>query len=163
MKKFHISLYLLFIISALIILLNRYTDLYLTDYRVHFFFLFFAASSFVVIIGHLFNKLKTNKSIISTFIAVGAICFLKAFFTWGGDWKTQNRLYQNIEHKEKSIDIQLRADKFAFGYKQRVIAIYQVAPFIQWTTDIDTNKIDSSKWKRVDLFLNEMKLPVEKQ
>ena len=160
MKNLHLSLYLIFAITASVVLLNRYTDLYLTDYRVHFFFLFFAASSFVVIIGHLFKKLQTNKSIFITFIIVGIVCFLKAFFTWGGDWKTQTRMYQNIENQNKTVDIQLRADKFNFGYKERVVEIYTIAPFMQWTTDVDTTKMDESKWKRVDLKLNEMKLPV---
>lgn len=161
MKKLHLSLYIIFAFTATIILLNRYTDLYLTDYRVHFFFLFLAAASFVVIVGHLFKKLRTNKSIIITFIVIGILSFLKAFFTWGGDWKTQNRLYENIENKNKTIDVQLRADKFSFGYKKRVIAIYNISPYIQWNTDIDTTKIDETKWKRVDLYLNEMQLPAQ--
>lgn len=162
MKKLHLSLYLIFIITSTVVLLNRYTNLYLSDYRVHFFFLFFATSSFVVIIGHLFNKLQTNKSIVITFIIVGSICFLRAFLSWGGDWKTQTRLYKSTTNNNKSIDIQLRADKFAFGYKERVIEIYALAPFIQWTTDIDTSNLKDSQWNRVDLYLNEMKLPQKK-
>lgn len=161
MKKLHIVLYVLFAISATMILLNRYTDLYLTDYRVHFLFLFLAASSFVVIVGHLFKKLQTNKSIIITFILVGIACFLKAFFTWSGDWKTQTRLYTNIKNENKTIDVQLRADKFNFGYKKRVIAIYKIAPFVHWTTDVDTTQLDETKWNRVDLYLNEMELSTE--
>lgn len=162
MKKLHLSLYILFAIAATLILLNRYTDLYLTDYRVHFLFLFLAAATFVVIIGHLFKKLQTSKSIIITFLIVGVACFLKAFFTWGGDWKTQTRIYENVERPNKTIDIQLRADKFNFGYKERVIAIDHIAPFMQWTTDVDTTTLDASKWKRVDLYLNEMQLTEKK-
>ena len=158
MKKLHLSLYVIFVISATLILLNRYTDFYLTDYRIHFLFLFLAVSSFVVIVGHLFKKLQTNKSILITFILVGIACFLKAFFTWGGDWKTQTRLYENVKNESKTIDVQLRADKFNFGYKSRVIAIYKIAPFMHWTTDIDTTELVASKWKRVDLYLNEMEL-----
>ena len=158
MKKLHLSLYLIFAVTAAMVLLNRYTDLYLSDYRVHFFFLFFAASSFVVIVGHVFKKLQTNKSIFITFLLVGIACFLKAFFTWGGDWKTQTKMYQNIENESKSVDIQLRADKFNFGYKERVIEINKIAPFIQWTTDVDTTKMDLTKWKRIDLYVNDMKL-----
>lgn len=159
MKPLHISLYLIFVVTATIILLNRYTDFYLTDYRVHFFFLFFAASSFVVILGHIFKKLRTNKSILITFILVGIVCFLKAFFTWGGDWKTQTILYRHFDDNNNTIDTQLRADKFAFGYKKRVIAIYKIAPFMEWTSDIDTTQIDKSKWKKVDVYVNEMNVP----
>ncbi|CAM4098591.1 hypothetical protein FLAN108750_10215 [Flavobacterium antarcticum] len=161
MKNLHISLYFIFIVTATIILLNRYTDFLLTDYRVHFFFLFFAASSFVIIVGHIFKKLRTTKSIILTFVIVGILCFIKAFFTWVGDWKTQTVLYQNIADKNKTVNVQMRADKFSFGYKKRVIAIYNIAPFMQWTTDIDTTTIDQSKWERVNLDLNEMNLPSE--
>lgn len=163
MQKLHSSLYLIFITTSTILLLNRYTDLYLTDYRVHFFFLFFATSSFAVIVGHLFKKLRTNKSIFITFFIVGIACFLKAFFTWGGDWKTQTVLYRKIHNDNTSINVQLRADKFAFGYKKRVIQIHQIAPFMEWTTDIDTNQIDPGDWKKVNLFLNEMNLPNEKR
>lgn len=159
MKHLHFSLYFIFVITATIVLLNRYTDFYLTDYRVHFFFLFFAASSFVVIVGHLFQKLRSTKSILITFLLVGIVCFLKAFFTWGGDWKTQTVLYRSLEDQNKTIDVQLRADKFAFGYKDRIIAIYNIAPFMEWTSDIDTLKMDHSKWEKVDIHLNEMNLP----
>ena len=161
MRNLRISLYFIFIVTATIILLNRYTDFLLTDYRVHFFFLFFAASSFVIIVGHIFKKLRTTKSIILTFVIVGILCFIKAFFTWVGDWKTQTVLYQNIADKNKTVNVQMRADKFSFGYKKRVIAIYNIAPFMQWTTDIDTTTIDQSKWERVNLDLNEMNLPSE--
>lgn len=163
MKNLHLSLYFTFALSATVILLNRYTDLYLTDYRVHFIFLFLAAASFVVIIGHFFQKLRTNKSILITFLIVGIACFIKAFFTWGGDWKTQTRMYENTANNNKSIDIQLRADKFAFGYKERVIQIQKIAPFVHWTTDIDTNHIDATQWKRTNLYLNEMQLTEVKQ
>ncbi|WP_432670747.1 hypothetical protein [Flavobacterium sp. SM2513] len=162
MKHLHLSLYLIFVITASIVLLNRYTDFHLSDYRVHFFFLFFAASSFVVIVGHLFKKLQTNKSIIITFVLVGTACFLKAFITWSGDWKTQTVLYRNIQNQNKTIDVQMRANRFQFGYNDRVIAIYDIAPFMQWTSDIDTVAMDKSKWKKVDLQLNEMNLPTEK-
>ncbi|MGV9002918.1 hypothetical protein [Flavobacterium sp.] len=162
MKKLHLSLYIIFAITASIILANRYTSFYISDYRVHFLFLFVAASSFVVIVGHLFKKLYTNKSILITFLIVGTLCFLKAFFTWGGDWKTQTILYQNVENENKTIDIQLRADKFSFGYKNRVVEIYKIAPYMQWTTDIDTMHLNASQWKRVDLYLNKMEIPADK-
>ncbi|MDI1255480.1 MAG: hypothetical protein PSV16_05215 [Flavobacterium sp.] len=161
MKKSHLSIYLLFVFTATIVLLNRYTDFHINDYRVHFFFDFFAASSFVIIVGHLFKKLQSNQSILFTFIIVGIVCFLKAFFTWGGDWKTQTILYRNLDDKNKTIDFQMRADRFSFGYKKRVVGIYNLAPFMEWTTDIDTLHIDKSKWQKLNFKVNEMKLPNE--
>lgn len=161
MKKSNLSIYLIFVFTATIVLLNRYTDFHINDYRVHFFFDFFAASSFIIIIGHLFKKLKTNWSILLTFIVVGILFFLKAFFTWGGDWKTQTVLYRNIKDKNKTINFQMRADQFSFGYKKRIVEIYSLVPFIEWTTDTDTLTIDKSKWEKLDLQLNEMQLPKE--
>ena len=162
MKKNHLFIYILFVVTFTIVLLNRYTAFYINDYRVHFLFDFLAAASLVIIVGHLFKKLRTNKSIFITFIVVGILVFLKAFLTWGGDWKTQTILYRNIEDKNKTINFQLRADKFTFGYKDRIICVDKLAPFMEWTTDIDTALIDKSKWEKVNLRVNDMKLPEEK-
>jgi len=159
MKKLHLTLYIIFAFTATIVLLNRYTPFHITDYRVHFFFLFFAASLFVIIIGHLVKKIRSTRSILFTFIIVGTLCFLKAFFTWGGDWKTQTILYRNLADKNKTIDFQMRGDRFSFGYKKRVVGIHSLAPFMEWTTDVDTMYIDKSKWEKLDLNVNEMQLP----
>ncbi|MDX6182041.1 hypothetical protein SGQ44_14155 [Flavobacterium sp. Fl-77] len=109
-------------------------------------------------IGQFLKKLQTNWSIILVFIIIGILCGLKAFFTWGGDWKTQTVLYRNIDNKNKTINFQLRADRFAFGYKKRIVGIYHLAPFMEWTTDVDTLYLDQSKWEKVNLQLNKMKL-----
>ena len=162
MKNSHLSIYIIFVLTATIVLLNRYTGLHINDYRVHFLFDLFAASSFVIIVGHLFKKLRTNRAILFTFLIVGAIVFLKAFFTWGGDWKTQTVLYKNIEDKNKTIEFQMRANQFSFGYKKRINEIYNLVPFIEWKGEIDTAHIDKSKWEKVDLQLNEMQFPKEK-
>lgn len=162
MKKSHLSIYIIFAVTATIIVLNRFTAFYISDYRAHFFFLFFAASSFVIIVGHLFKKLQTNRSILFTFIIVGALCFAKGFLTWNGDWKTQTVLYEKISDENKTIEYQMRGDRFSFGYKKRVMGIYRLAPFMQWTVDVDTVNLDKSKWRKQNLQLNEMGLPIEK-
>lgn len=115
-------------------------------------------SSFVILIGQFFKKLQTNWGILSVFVIIGILCGLKAFFTWGGDWKTQTVLYRNTTNKSQTINYQLRGDRFAFGYKKRVVGIYHLAPFMEWTTDVDTLHLDKSKWEKVNLELNEMKL-----
>ena len=161
MRHLNLSIYIIFAFTVIIILLNRFTPFYIADYRVHFFFLFFAASSFMIIIGHLFKKLRSHQSILFTFIIVGTLCLLKAFFTWDGDWKTQTLLYRNTSDKNKTINYQLSTKRFAFGYKERIVAIYKVMQFIEWTTDIDTLYIDKSKWEKMDLKLNEMQFPKE--
>lgn len=88
--------------------------------------------------------------------------FSKSFFTWGGDWITQTVFYRNIDDKSKTINCQLRADRFSFGSKKRVVQIYDLASFMEWTTDIDTLYIDKSKWEKMDQQLNEMQFPKKK-
>lgn len=156
MKKSSIYLYLLFVFTATIVVLNRYTSFHITDYRVHFFFDFFAVSSFVIIVGQYFKKLQSNRSLIITTLSIGLLLFLKAFFTWGGDWKTQIILYRNYEDTNKTINFQMRADRFSFGYKDRLIAIYKLGPFMEWNTHVDTLGIDTTKWEKVGLKVNEM-------
>lgn len=154
----HIIIYILFVVSATLLLVNRYTDLYINNYAAHFVVLFIAAASFVVIIGHFFGKLKSDKSIVITFLIVGIVCFTKGFLTWGGDWKTQTIIYQDKENSNKSIDFEMRGDRFAFGYKKRVVQVYRLAPFMLWVTDVDTARIDPAKWNKVNLKVNELML-----
>lgn len=152
----HISIYILFVLCATIIVLNRFTALYISDYRLHFALLFIAASTFVIIIGHLFKRLRSTKSIVLTFIIVGTLCFVRAFFTWGGDWKTETVIYRNNDDAKRTIDMQLRGDHFAFGYKQRIVEICKLAPGIVWTTDVDTLQLDQLQWHRVDEQVNSL-------
>lgn len=154
----HLPLYLLFAITAILVLLNRYTPLYISDYRIHFLMLFLAAATFVVIMGHRFDKLKTTKSIAIVFVVVGIACFLKAYLSWGGDWKTQVILYENVANTNKTINYQMRGDRFSFGYKKRVVEIKKIVPTIEWTTDIDTLLMDKTQWKKVDKQINELGL-----
>ena len=157
----HILIYILFILSAVLVVLNRYTSLYINSSILHFIVLFTAASSFVIIIGHLFGKLRTIKSIVITFLIIGGITLGKAFFTWEGDWKTQTVIYKNIENGNQTIEFQLKASRFAFGYRERIIERLKIVPLIDWTTAVDTTALNKSKWKRVNIRINELNLPME--
>ena len=154
----HLPIYILFVIGLTLLLMNRYTDLYISNYVAHFFVLFAASASFVVIIGHLFGKLRSSKSIAITFLLVGVMCFTKGFLTWGGDWKTQIIIYQDNQNTKRSIDFEMRGDRFAFGYKKRVVQVYRIVPFLNWVTDVDTLQMDHSKWNKVNLKVNELML-----
>lgn len=57
-----ILLYLLFLITIAVLLLNRYTDLYINNSIMHFILLILASITFVFIIGRIFGKLQTTKS-----------------------------------------------------------------------------------------------------
>lgn len=154
----NLLLYFVFAVSALLVLLNRYTPFYISDYRLHFVVLFLAASTFVVIIGQRYDKLKSAKSIAVAVVVVGLACFLKAYLSWGGDWKTQTILYENIAKSSTSIDYQLRGDRFSFGYKKRIVEVNRLLPGMQWTTDNDTVVLDPSIWKKVDRVVNTIEL-----
>ncbi|MEO7978242.1 hypothetical protein [Flavobacterium sp.] len=155
----HIIIYILFILTTALILLNRYTPLYINNSILHFIVLFIAAASLTIITGHLFGKLKSNKSILLTFLILGMACFIKGFLTWDGDWKTQTVVYKNIQNGNKTIDYQLRGSRFAFGYRKRIIERLKIVPLIDWTTDIDTVGLDKMQWQKVNIQLNELNLP----
>ena len=83
MKKLHLSIYLLFVFTATIVLLNRYTAFHINDYRLHFFFDFFAASSLIIIVGHIFKKLRSNPIHIDYFFNCGYLVFSESLFYVG--------------------------------------------------------------------------------
>lgn len=154
----NLLLYFVFAVSASLVLLNRYTPFYISDYRLHFAVLFLAAATFVVIIGQRYDKLKSAQSIAIAVGVVGLACFLKAYLSWGGDWKTQTILYENIAKNSTSIDYQLRGDRFSFGYKERIVEVNRLLPGMQWTTDNDTVALDPAVWKKVDRVVNTIQL-----
>jgi len=157
----HITIYILFAITATIILLNRYTALYINNSILHFILLFIAAASFIISIGHLFGKLKSNRSILFTFLIVGILCMLKSYLTWSGDWKTQTIIYSNKENPKKTIEYQMQPNRFGFGYKKRIVERYKIVPFIDWTTDNDTLTVDTTLWKKTEKNTNELQLKPE--
>jgi hypothetical protein len=150
-------LYVLFTITMTLTLVNRYTAFYINNSILHFAIFFIAIVTFVFIIGQLIGKLKSIKSQFLTFIIVGGLCFLQSFLNWGGDWKTQTILYRNLTNNNKTIEFQMRGDRFSFGYKKRVINRFKLFPGFDWTTDIDTTTINHRQWKKMNLYVNEMK------
>lgn len=150
-------IYTIFLSTSALILLNRYTALYINNSIVHFIILYACALSLFFIIGRFMGKLKSLKSRIVTSLFVTLSCFIKAFLTWGGDWKTQNILYQNINNPHKTIEFQMRGDRFSFGYKKRIVKRTKLFPAFDWTTDIDTAAINAKEWKKNQIYVNEMK------
>lgn len=150
-------LYVLFFITTALTLVNRYTSFYINNSILHFIILFISALTFVFIIGQLVGKLKRSRSQLLAFIIVGVLCFIKSFLTWGGDWKTQTILYTNLTNDNKTIEFQMRGDRFSFGYKKRIVNRLKLFPGFDWTTDIDTSTIDQKHWKKMNLYVNEMK------
>lgn len=153
----NLSIYLLFLITAILIFMNRYTPFYINSSLLHFVLLLIVSITFIFIAGLVFGKLKSTKSRFLTILIIAVLCFIKSFLTWGGDWKTQTILYRNISNSNKTIEFQMRGDRFSFGYKKRIINRFRLFPGFDWTTDIDTAKINHKQWKKLNLYVNEMK------
>lgn len=154
----NILLCLVFLISTALILLNRYTSFYINSSILHFLILVLAVITFIFIAANLFGKLNTIKARLITILVVIVFMFIRSFLIWGGDWKTQTVLYQNIANSNKTIEFQMRGDRFSFGYKKRIINRLKLFPGFDWTTEIDTAAIDHKQWKKLNLYVNEMAL-----
>lgn len=148
----------IFLVTVTLLLVNRYTPLYINNDAVHFILLVGAAYSLVMLIGQLFGKLNTRTSTLLVFAAVLAACFLKAFLTWGGEWKTQTVLYRNRENSRMAIEYQMRGDRFSFGYKKRVVGRLPIIPSLDWITDVDTLDLDTLQWRRANERVNQLHL-----
>ncbi|MRX41656.1 hypothetical protein GJU43_20425 [Flavobacterium sp. LC2016-23] len=152
----NLILYIAFLISATLLFMNRYTDLYINNSIVHFILLVLASITFIFILGQAFGKLKTTKSKLFTIVIIGIVCFIHSFLTWGGDWKTQTILYRNISNDNRTVEFQMRGDRFSFGYKKRIINRLKLVPGFDWTTAIDTAAINHKEWQKQNIYVNEM-------
>lgn len=159
MKKIVITI--LFVITSTLILMHSYTPFYINSALVHYILLCIAVITFIFIITQIFGILKSKISQILIVFIIAVLCFIHAFLSWGGDWKTQRVLYQNTKNSNQTIDFQMRGDHFAIGYKKRIICRKRILPGFDWNTDIDTAVINKNQWKRVDLYVNELKLASE--
>lgn len=148
----------IFIASVTILLLNRYTPLYINNDVVHFILLLAAIYTLLLLTGHVVNRLKSRVSALIAFAVVAVICFLKAFLTWGGEWKTQTILYRSRDNSRITVEYQMRGDRFSFGYKKRVVERLRVLPAIDWISTIDTLEIDPTQWRRTNERINALGL-----
>ncbi|MES2140331.1 MAG: hypothetical protein V4511_11550 [Bacteroidota bacterium] len=156
-KMKRITIFGLFIISTVLLFLDGLTPLDINNSIIHLTVLFFSISTLTIIVGALLLKLKSNKFILLTILTVGTLCFVKQIFSWGGDWKTQTIIYQNLHLSNRTIEFQMQ-DIGALGYNKRTIERLRIIPFLDWTEEIDTNKIDTLTWKKVDNEINELGL-----
>lgn len=155
------ALLIIFLISSLLLFLDANTDLYINNTIVHFIIFFLAVAVFFIVIAAYFLNLKGSKTMLVILFSALCICFLTAFLTWNGDWKTQIVIYRNIENPAVTIEFQMRGDRFSFGYKKQIVQREKVLPFIDLITPTDTSRVNHVKWRRLDLVVNEMKIPGE--
>lgn len=154
-------LFFIFLIAALLLFLDAKTSLYINNTIVHFIISFLAVTTLPIMIAAYFFKRSDGNTILTIMFSALCVCFLNAFLTWNGDWKTQTILYRNIENPSKTIEYQMRGDRFSFGYKKQIVAREKVLPFIDLIVPIDTSKVDLQQWHRSNLVVNEMKIPGE--
>jgi hypothetical protein len=150
--------FVVFVISTSVIALERYTPIYINNFYVRLLFYLTSVTLFISWISWLFFGFKAVKNRLFIFIGVFAIVLAKALLTWGGDWKTQIVLYENIADPGRTVVFQMRADPFAFGYRKRIVAKTSAVTFFDYVEEVDTTTLNKSVWRRVDLRKNELNL-----
>lgn len=150
--------FVIFAIATSLILLERFTALEINNSYVRLLLYIISASLLCFWIGWILFGFKAVKKRLLIFFSVAALICLKAYLTWGGDWKTQTILYANKQSNSRTIEFQMRGDWYAFGYKKRIVERKKIIPFFDLTYDVDTTKLDKTIWKRIDKKVNALKL-----
>ena len=149
--------FIIFMASTGIIAIERFTPVYINNFYVRLVLYIISASLISFWIGWILFGSKAVRKRMAIFLIVVGISLLKAYLTWGGDWKTQTILYTNENEDCKTIEFQMRGDWFAFGYKKRTVKREKILPFLDYITDTDTTKL-TPIWKRLDKRINQLKL-----
>ena len=149
--------YCLFIITTGILLLDALTPFVVNNLKIYLLIFFISASTFIVIITRHLLKWTSKDLIPTTILVVGLLCFAKYFFSWGGDWKTQTIIYQNLHLKKRTIEFQMR-DVGALGYKKRTVDRIRLIPFFDWITKTDIQYFDTLVWRKVEIYVNDFGL-----
>ena len=150
---------LLFLVSLLLLLLDRYTSLCINNTIAHFILFYIAVSALPIIIVVYVFGFKNITAILIVLFSSLSICFLFAFLNWGGDWKTQTVIYRNIFHPSQTIEFRMRGDRFAFGYKKQIVKRKKILPFIDIIENVDTSNINTAEWQLTNERINELKIP----
>lgn len=156
-----LALLCVFLVSSALLFLDANTALYINNTVVHFVIFFIAVAALPVLIAGYFFGLRSSSVILVILFSALCVSFLTAFLSWNGDWKTQTIIYRNLEKPAQTIEYQMRGDRFSFGYKRQIVQREKVLPFLDLVTPADTSKIDLSKWRHINLVVNEMKIPGE--
>lgn len=150
--------FIIFLITTGLIAIERYTPVYINNFYVRLMLYITTASLLSFWVGWIFFGYKAVRKRAAIFIIVVVIVLTKAYLTWGGDWKTQTILYANKNNSCKTIEFQMRGDWFAFGYKKRIVERKKIVPFFDYISNVDTSKIDTNSWKRIDKRVNQLHL-----
>lgn len=150
--------FIIFTISTTAIVVERFTAVYINNFYVRLLLYIISASLLSFWIGWILFGFKAVTRRAAIFVVVVGTCFLKAYLSWGGDWKTQTILYSHKSNDSKTIEFQMRGDWYAFGYKNRIVERKKIFPFFDYITDTDTTNLNPAIWKRVDKKVNQLQL-----
>lgn len=103
------------------------------------------------------KKILIGLTIIALVI-IGLLFLFNPFLFWnlGTSYKTQEIIFRNNSDKHLLIEYQMQ-DLGAFGYNRRIVKVSKGLIFDS-TEEIDTSKIDKSRWDKVDEYVNELEL-----
>lgn len=152
--------YVTFVGIFALLLAERFSPLLINNSIVRLILYVFCASFGVTQLWKLLIGWITIKTTVYIVIVVGIICGARAFFCWGADWKTQIVIYENKQDQRQTVEFQMRGARFAFGYRKRIVLREKLMPFVDYyTSPVDTAKLNPLTWQRIDLRVNELRLP----
>ncbi len=143
--------------SGSLLLLDCWTRLEINSYRLFYLLLFLALSSLVNIIAEHMFDFRRKWVMLTSVLIIGFGCMVLPILTWAGDYKTQEVLFQNRDWTRKTIEFQMM-DVGAFGYNRRTVERVRLIPFIDLIEMVDDTKVDTTIWKPVNIYVNELGL-----
>ncbi len=99
--------------------------------------------------------MKTKRILIASTFAVFFAIVLYAFSPfryWGGGYQTQKILFRNKQSKHITIEYQIQKTGMIKA-NERIVKVSKGATY-NYEEQIDTTKIDLSKWERVNEYVN---------
>ena len=137
------------------LLLRQYSPIIFKDYDLEENFLTFIVFSIPVVAISIFviDYFKNRRDrywFASFFLAVGF-----AFFTWiasiivaflGEGFNDRERiLYEHKYYSDRKIILEENYD----SHQRRIIMVSDFTPWFQWVREVDINKVDLKRWKKV--------------
>ena len=142
--------------TSLLLIGTLTTDIEITNGLIKNVLMYIFISGLVKIVTKGRSWTMNRRLAIST-LAFGMFLILSLFTDWRGDWKTQTVIYKNNHLPNRTIEFQLQ-DKGALGFNRRTVDRLKLVPFVSWTTKLteeNLKNIDSLRWDKVDIELNE--------
>ena len=122
-----LTIFVLFIISTTLLLLDSFTPLDITNSIVILIIRLFSYSTFAIILIGFLLKQKRDKLILYSGLTVGFLFVVSFPFSWNLEWKTQTIMYQNLHLANRTIEFQMQ-DMGALGSSARTVDRIKIFP-----------------------------------